>query len=202
MNDTWYILIAAMLLFVGLTAAVVCRNSWFERADAAVLQAAAGARTPELTTFMRSASYSGTWIVYAAVLVAGIAVYKNRGWGVVALALVSLVLAQLVRLAINVIIRRPRPAPAYWLVHANWYSFPSGHTAATAVGFGLAAWLIWSVHHRAGVLAAAVATILALLVGVSRVYLGVHWASDVVGSLAFAMGWLMLTLILAARIVG
>jgi undecaprenyl-diphosphatase len=46
--------------------------------------------------------------------------------------------------------------------------------------------------------AAVVAVVLTLLVAASRVYLGAHWASDVVSAIAFAVAWLMLTLLVAA----
>lgn len=165
------------------------------------MQAVLAVRAPWLTTFMKASSVLGSWLVYLVVVGAGIAGHKHKGWSFLMIALVSLAMAQLVRLLVNVLIHRPRPPRAHWLVeHATWYSFPSGHTVLAGVGFGLAAWLVWETGPRASL--AGAAAILAILVGVSRVYLGVHWASDVAGSLAFSVAWLILTFMAAARIAG
>jgi undecaprenyl-diphosphatase len=116
------------------------------------------------------------------------------------LALASLALAQLVRVGINVAVHRSRPPHEQWLVNANFYAFPSGHTLAAAVGFGLAAWLIWLVDRRAGLGLAGLAVMVTLLVGWSRVYLGVHWPSDILGSWLLAAAWLAGTILVATRL--
>jgi undecaprenyl-diphosphatase len=64
-----------------------------------------------------------------------------------------------------------------------------------AMALALTAGTRW---HRA---AAAGAVLLSLLVGISRVMLGVHWPSDVIGGWAFGMLWVLLTLRLAGRLV-
>jgi undecaprenyl-diphosphatase len=64
-----------------------------------------------------------------------------------------------------------------------------------AMALALTAGTRW---HRA---AAAGAVLLSLLVGISRVMLGVHWPSDVIGGWAFGMLWVLLTLRLAGRLI-
>ena len=101
------------------------------------------------------------------------------------LLVVSMAGAALLVMAMKTFFRRPRPVPFYGLaVPASW-SYPSGHATASLCFFAALAiigtgrvsgrWrvVVWSACGGA-----------ALLVGVSRVYLGVHWPSDVLG------GWL------------
>jgi undecaprenyl-diphosphatase len=193
---------ACLGVFAALAVAVVWHSRWLVEMDNAALHWVVQLRTPERTELAKSASILGTAVVYLVVLGAWLVGYKRLGWHYLAIALISLAGAQLVRLAINLLIHRPRPSHVYWLVNANWYSFPSGHTVAAGVGFGLAAWLIWITNQHAGVAAAIIAVVVSVLVGFSRIYLGVHWTSDVVGSLVLASGWLALTFIVAARITG
>jgi undecaprenyl-diphosphatase len=88
-------------------------------------------------------------------------------------------------------VKRARP-PYHEAAHASGYSFPSGHSMAAFVAYGMLAYiLIQLIHHRrsrraaVGVLAG-----LVLLIGFSRMFLGVHWLSDVVGGFAAGACWL------------
>ena len=96
-------------------------------------------------------------------------------------------------------VARVRPAIEPHLVVVKTQSFPSGHAASSmifylALAIALTAGTRW---HRA---AAAGAVVLSLLIGTSRVMLGVHWPSDVIGGWAFGMLWVLLTLRPAERL--
>jgi membrane-associated phospholipid phosphatase len=110
------------------------------------------------------------------VLVAGVTVAGN---GVLTLALKQAV-------------ARPRPPLSGALAAADGYAFPSGHAATAAAAFGVLAFLCagpvraWA----ARVAIWAGAAMLATLVGISRIYLGVHWTTDVLGGWAFGVLWL------------
>jgi undecaprenyl-diphosphatase len=96
-------------------------------------------------------------------------------------------------------IARPRPALDTHLVVVKTSSFPSGHATSSmifylSVALALTAGTRW---HRAAV---AGAILLSVLIGASRVMLGVHWPSDVIGGWAFGMLWVLLTLRLAGRL--
>lgn len=82
------------------------------------------------------------------------------------------------------IVDRPRPPHADWLADASGPSFPSRHTATATLVAGLFADAVGapeSVVHG-----------IAVAVAISRVWLGVHWASDVAGGWLYAAGWLAL----------
>jgi len=93
---------------------------------------------------------------------------------------------------VKVIVERARPDSAEAFATAGGYAFPSGHSATAVALYGALA-LIAARHGgaRARRLAIGVAVTLAVLVGITRVYLGVHYASDVLA------GWLLGGLVLA-----
>lgn len=89
-------------------------------------------------------------------------------------------------------VARARPPVADHLVSAHGLAFPSGHSAQSVACYGALAWVVWVLgqKRRTRMYAVAGAAATALLVGLSRVYLGVHWPSDVVSGWLLATGWL------------
>jgi undecaprenyl-diphosphatase len=96
-------------------------------------------------------------------------------------------------------VARVRPDLEPHLVVVKTQSFPSGHAASSMI-FYLALALALTSGTRWARPAAAGAVLLSLLIGTSRVMLGVHWPSDVVGGWAFGMLWVLLTLRPAERL--
>ena len=96
------------------------------------------------------------------------------------------------------IFERPRPVYEHGLAFTNTYSFPSGHTSSSVAVFGMLAYLALRLlppQRRAlhlPILLAAAA--LAFTVGCSRVFLHVHFASDVLAGFATAIAWLALSI--------
>ena len=102
--------------------------------------------------------------------------------------------AELASNLLKLAFHRPRPDVFFGLSPAENYSFPSGHAFVGTVFYGLLAGIVttfWrSRRQRAGIVAAAVVT--SVLIGLSRVYLGYHYPSDVLGGWTCAVGWLAL----------
>ena len=101
--------------------------------------------------------------------------------------------ASLIDRWLKVVVHRPRPVYAARLLpHPTW-SFPSGHAMGSLVGYGMLAYLLVLASHgkpsrqRSIVI---VATTLILVIGITRLYLGVHYLSDVVGGYAAGLIWL------------
>ena len=153
--------------------------------------------TPSVTRFMLAVTHLHDPVVMtgAVLVLAGFLAYRrNRYW------LICLGLIMPGGMLLNVLMKhafaRSRPSFDHPLLMASSYSFPSGHMAGATLLYGLLAALL--VTHvakwRWRVLMVLVAAALALLVGLTRIYLGVHYLSDVLAAAAEALAWLALCL--------
>ena len=178
----------------------VVRNEKVVQIDEPVMRFFTDHREVWLTRVMEAVTWLGSVTVLGPlVLVVGLVAHRrSRSWRPLWQLVVTLGGAVLLSDLVKVLVAKPRPPTADALVHASGYSFPSGHaTQATATLIGAAlvlAALTPSWPRR--VTLVTVAVTLAVLVGVTRVYLGVHAPTDVLGG--WALGGLWLTFILAA----
>ena len=115
----------------------------------------------------------------------------RRLWLSAAYWMGTIAVAQLLAGVIKLALHRPRPLALYSGVQQ--FSFPSDHAVMSTVVYGFAAWLLLrrapTAWQRTGGTAAAS---LIALIGFSRVYLGAHWMSDVLGGVAFGVAWVAL----------
>ncbi|NLC58080.1 MAG: phosphatase PAP2 family protein [Armatimonadetes bacterium] len=195
-GQPWVVLAAGLLLAtVGLLLFAVIATQLPEPstrvAEQVVLGAVRPLRQPALTRVMVGLSALGSpWVL---LILAGLAAVPRlvRGDRLAALLLlVVLAGGGLLNLLLKVLFQRPRPvAPE---VTAAGYAFPSGHAMLALCFYGFLAYLAarspWPAWLRA--VAAAACVLLALAVGFSRVYLGVHWPSDVAAGFVAGAAWL------------
>lgn len=92
--------------------------------------------------------------------------------------------------------QRPRPDIIDRLAGAGWYSYPSGHAMLAPVIWGLGLLLLSQSVSNAWIrrVLLFLAVTIPIAIGVSRVYLGVHFPSDVIGALVLGTGWILLWL--------
>jgi undecaprenyl-diphosphatase len=101
----------------------------------------------------------------------------------------------IVQLVLKGTVHRDRPQYAARYLHGQSYSFPSGHTMSATICWSLmvvCAGLALSWHGRRRARLHVVSATIILLVGFSRLYLGVHYPSDVLGGLIIGMAWVVL----------
>ena len=101
-------------------------------------------------------------------------------------------------MVLKLLFARPRPALFPPLVVESGFSFPSGHVTTSVAVYGLLAVFLWRQGHRGW---AIVAAAWVLVVAVSRIYLGVHYPSDTLGSITFASLWLWAVVAIRTRYV-
>jgi undecaprenyl-diphosphatase len=160
--------------------------------DVGVLQSIASLRTPALNTMMQGVTVLGNWRAEVSLLflVAALLWWRGRGstaWRFLVLALSC----ELLYLLAKVLFHRTRPTEVARLVRAGWYSYPSGHAMLAPViwGFGLVL-LSQLVDSRAIRIALrTVGIAVPLAIAFSRVYLGVHYATDVLAGLSLGTCW-------------
>ena len=138
-----------------------------------------------LTSIMQGISYifdtAGSFIIVAAI---ALLVWWRTNWREAVLVLTAGILAATSSL-FKAIIGRPRPSPDLVTVFSppDTSSFPSGHSFFVAIVLGLSAYFavtrLQNKVLRVSILSILIA--LVLLLGISRVYLGAHWPSDVIG---------------------
>ena len=112
------------------------------------------------------------------------------------------ILSPLANMGLKELVARPRPDAALALVEETGYAFPSNHVVFTMAFYGALIYLLsqWRAFPARPALRLAIQGLLGLLiltVGASRVYLGAHWPSDVIGG--FLFGGLCLTALLFLR---
>jgi len=152
---------------------------------------------PRLTSAMFVLTYLGSSVaVSCAAAVFGLYLIWRRRFYWLAAFLFSVYGGMLLNKILKYAFQRPRPHFDDPLVSLSSYSFPSGHTMTATVLYGvLAAYFFTNTQDwRRRVAIILVAGFLILLVAFSRVYLGAHYLSDVLGAMAEGMAWLALCL--------
>ncbi|WP_194290904.1 phosphatase PAP2 family protein [Nocardia aurantia] len=174
-----------------LTDNVVDRDGMTE-IDATTLDWLIPHRTGWLTAVAKAISDLGDTPTMAAVAVAACAWFAyRRRWPQFLLTGVAAAGAGIIVLALKTIVGRQRPPVMDRLVTETNQSYPSGHTLGSTVVVGvLTALVVLALRRRAAQVAVATAAAaFVLLVGVSRLYLGVHWPTDVLAGWAIGTLW-------------
>ena len=152
---------------------------------------------PWLTSAMFAVTSLGSSLVASCIAVVfGVYLIWRRRWYWLATFLSSVYGGMLLNRILKYVFQRPRPHFDDPLLSLTSYSFPSGHTMTATVLYGvLAAYFFANTQDwRRRVVIILVASFLILLVGFSRMYLGVHYLSDVLGAMAEGLAWLSLCL--------
>lgn len=158
---------------------------------------------PLLTLIMRDLTSLGSTAVMTlitAVTVVYLALVGSRRMA--ALVLSAMLSGSALVVATKGLFARARPDLTLTDLVVSGLSFPSGHTSMSAIAFLTMGALIAATqrHTRERIYILLIAGLLTLLVGLSRIALGVHWATDVIGGWAFGAAWAVLWLQVARRL--
>jgi membrane-associated phospholipid phosphatase len=144
--------------------------------------------TPWLDTLMKAITLTASAAVIVLVVAVVLWLWHWRQQRLEAVTIsAALIGSVIITTILKLIFARPRPDVFPPLTVEHSYSFPSGHTSTAVAFYGLSAVLLWRAHHRGWALLSGGWV---LAVGFSRVYLGAHYPSDVLGSLTLGVVWI------------
>ena len=196
-------LVIGLLVFAGMTlilskiAEDVINGEPLTLADAQLNSWLYTHRSPNLTiAFLVLTSLGSTVVASCITVVVELYLLWRRQTYWVAAVWLSVFGGMLLNKFLKFVFHRPRPHFDDPILALTSYSFPSGHTMAATVLYGvLAALLVTKIKRRSfRMLVILAATLLIALVGFSRMYLGAHYLSDVLGAFAEGLAWLSLCL--------
>ncbi len=153
-----------------------------------------GFASPSLTSAMKFFSLVGSplFLTILGLVVVGIFIYQKHKRAVV-LFLIGMAGELLLDITLKLFFKRARPEPFFGYTLPSSYSFPSGHALGSICFFGILAWLITArIENKIGkTLIWLTAIFLILSIGISRIYLGVHYPSDVLAGFSTGLFWVL-----------
>ena len=184
------IAIAGTLAFAELGEHV--RSGGTQAFDVAVLQWLGAHHTTLLTAAAVELTYLGTGTVVLMIVgVAALFLWHTEHKHSARLLLAAVAGNILLNGALKLVFHRPRPSVFAWQTVAVSSSFPSGHAMSATVCYGTVAYLVVRLqkHHWSRVLTSVGAVVLILLICGTRLYLGVHYPSDVLAGILVGLAW-------------
>lgn len=179
-NKKYYIPFTLLVLFIINSILVI--NNKFTNIDDSVHNFVMRFYSEMTTKFMKVFTFLGStpFIILLCVLVFVILIYKKqKEYAYKCMGI--LVISTLINNIVKVIVRRPRPE--YITVVENTFSYPSGHTMASVTLYGFLIYFILKskISKTYKIIFSVILGIIPVLVGISRIYLGAHYFSDVFG---------------------
>ncbi|MGH9458938.1 MAG: phosphatase PAP2 family protein [Thermoanaerobaculia bacterium] len=188
--------VAAGDLFLDLAEVLEQESAAVERIDQWVWESATLYHAAGTTAFFTFFTIVGTPVALGlAVAIIAIAFAKDGRWRWAAYLVLTTSIGGVLNWILKAYFHRQRPDLAEAMRSATGYSFPSGHAMGSTIVFGALAYLAMryfrSWRTRSAALSIAIASVLAICL--SRVYLGVHWLTDIVAGVSAGLVWVLAT---------
>ena len=192
----WLVFVLTLLMFVLLAYLVTNNKTLFF--DNFVNSIVTINKVDFLTGFYKFITFFASEIMVILISLAFLLIFKNKRYGLfVILNAVNIVILNII---LKLIFMRDRPYDLM-IITESGYSFPSGHAMAALGFYGFIIYLIWhfNLRKRAKIIFTILLSILIILIGISRIYLGVHYASDVLAGYMISASYLILYITLISR---
>lgn len=147
-------------------------------------------RNSFLTEIFKFITFLGSQYILILITIISFVIIRNKK---VPIAItINLIISAVLNVLLKNIINRPRPE-GYRIISETGYSFPSGHSMISMAFYGLILYIVFKncKNKKLRNISCSMLSILIILIGFSRIYLGVHYASDVVGGFLVSISYLI-----------
>ncbi len=185
----WIIFTISFIIFIILSILVLSKKDI--AIDALVYNKISSLIKNNLTNNIKLLTYLGSGVVVIGITVFVIIFFKNKKYGL--FLSIDLALITIIQIILKNIFTRSRPLDIV-LIKEKGYSFPSGHSLTSMAFYGLIIYLIYNskLKRQEKIIYITLFSIFILIVGLSRIYLGVHFFTDVVGGFTFSICFLII----------
>jgi len=185
-NLKWIICSILMIIFLILCFLVMTRKDLY--LDSSVYGFISKFIKDDLTLVVKYLTYIGSAIAVIGTVIFVFIFFKNKKYGMY--MSINLILITIFQLILKNIFSRNRPIDIN-LIDETGYSFPSGHSLTSMAFYGFIIYLIYTSDIKGKKIFITLFSLLILVTGLSRIYLGVHYFTDVVGGFVFAAAYLI-----------
>ena len=197
MKKIKWIVFTVLVLCFGIVAYLVLSDKTV-LADNFVYNSLVIYRSDFITGFFKFITFFASEIMVTLVSIIVFLFFKNKKYGV--LVTINAICILVLNICLKLIFMRERPLDLM-IITENGYSFPSGHAMAALGFYGFIIYLLWHMNLRkkVKVIFSVLLSILIILIVMSRIYLGVHYASDVFAGYLVSGAYLILYITLVKR---
>lgn len=183
----WIVCIISLVLFLILTYLVKTNTELVF--DNVVYKFISNFINDNLTYLIKFITFLGSATAVIVVTILSLIILKNKKIGIC--MIVNLIVITLFQYILKFLIARPRPVGINLIEEKN-FSFPSGHSLTAMAFYGFVIYLIYKYNLKYKNIYIILLVLLILLIGLSRVYLGVHYTTDILGGFSFSMFYLII----------
>ena len=185
----WIICFISLIIFIFLGILVLTKNDIY--IDSIVYNFISKYISQNLTNNLKILTHLSSTIIVVLITLLVLLFYKNKKYGI--FMAIDLILITIFQYILKFSFLRVRPSSIN-LIEETGYSFPSGHSLTAFVFYGFIIYLIYksNINKKSKKIYIVLCSIIIFVVGISRIYLGVHFFTDVVGAFCFALSFLII----------
>ena len=150
----------------------------------------------QVTPIMKIVTFFGGATCLIGLTILLFIIIKNKKIGL--LIGINLITITILNQLFKFILQRPRPTE-YRIINESGYSFPSGHSMISMAFYGFLIYLIYKYvkNKKIKYISITLISVLIIFIGISRIYLGVHYTSDVLAGFLFSISYLIIFILIA-----
>ena len=184
----WIICFISLAIFIFLGILVLTKNDIY--IDSVVYNFISKYISTNLTYIYKTLTHIASILMVILIIIFTFLFFKNKKYGIY--MSINLFIITIFQFILKAIFSRTRPVDIN-LIEENGYSYPSGHSLTAMALYGFIIYLIYksNLNKRSKLIYITLFSLLILVVGLSRIYLGVHFFTDVIGAFSFALSYLI-----------